>query len=135
MTDVSCQLGTFGDDAFFVRDPTLLQVVVFHPGTATTSALLQAIDEEIGRLAEDGPDRQELARVVNTSSADLWRSLDSLMDRAHIFASVETIHGQAELVEELPSRMAAVKAADVAAAAADLLSQHRAVLELEPAGN
>ncbi len=135
VTDVSCQLGTFGDDAFFVRDPTLLQVVVFHPGTATTSALLQAIDEEIGRLAEDGPDRQELARVVNTSSADLWRSLDSLMDRAHIFASVETIHGQAELVEELPSRMAAVKAADVAAAAADLLSQHRAVLELEPAGN
>ena len=37
VTDVSCQLGTFGDDAFFVRDPTLLQVIVFHPGTATTS--------------------------------------------------------------------------------------------------
>ena len=128
VTDVSCQLGTFGDDAFFVRDPTLLQVIVFHPGTATTSTLLQAIDEEIGRLAEDGPDRQELARVVNTSSADLWRSLDSLMDRAHIFASVE-------LVEELASRLAAVKVADVAEAASDLLSQHRAVLELQPAGN
>ena len=57
------------------------------------------------------------------------------MDRAHILASVETIHGRAELVEELASRMAAVKVADVAAAAADLLSQHRAVLELQPAGN
>jgi len=135
VTDVSCQLRTFGDDAFFVRDQTLLQVIVFHPGTATTSALLQAIDEEIGRLAEDGPDRQELARVVNTSSADLWRSLDSLMDRAHIFASVETVHGRAELVEELASRLAAVKVADVAEAASDLLSQHRAVLELQPAGN
>jgi predicted Zn-dependent peptidase len=73
--------------------------------------------------------------VVNTSSADLWRSLDSLMDRAHIFASVETIHGRAELVEELAPRLAAVKAADVAEAAADLLSQHRALLELQPAGN
>ncbi len=135
MTDVSCQLGTFGEDAFFVRDPTLLQVIVFHPGTATTGALLQAIDEEIGRLAADGPDRQELARVVNTSSADLWRSLDSLMDRAHIFASVETIHGRAELVEELAPRLATVKVADVAEAASDLLSQHRAVLELQPAGN
>ena len=73
--------------------------------------------------------------MVNTSSADLWRSLDSLMDRAHIVASVETVHGRAELVEELAPRLAAVKAADVAGAATDLLSQHRAVLELQPAGN
>jgi predicted Zn-dependent peptidase len=57
------------------------------------------------------------------------------MDRAHIFASVETVHGRAELVEELASRLAAVKVADVAEAASDLLSQHRAVLELQPAGN
>ena len=135
VTDVSCQLGTFGQDAFFVRDPTLLQVIVFHPGTATTEALLGAIDEEIGRLAHDGPDRKEHARVVATSSADLWRSLDSLMDRAHIVASVETIHGRAELVEELAPRLGAVKVADVARAAADLLSQHRAVLELQPAAN
>ncbi len=135
VTEVGCQLGTFGQDAFFVRDPTLLQVIAFHPGTATTEALLEAIDEEIGRLANDGPDRRELARVVATSSADLWRSLDSLLDRAHIVASVETIHGRAELVEELAPRMGAVKAADVAEAAADLLGQHRAVLELQPAAS
>jgi predicted Zn-dependent peptidase len=135
VTDVACMLGTFGQDAFFTRDPTLLQVIVFHPGTASTGALLEAIDQEIGRLADDGPDRRELARVVATSSADLWRSLDSLMDRAHIFASVETVHGRAELVEELAPRLAAVTVADVAGAAADLVSQHRAVLELQPAGH
>ena len=135
VTDVSCQLGTFGQDAFFVRDPTLLQVIAFHPGTATTEALIEDIDEEIDRLASDGPDRRELARVVAGSAADLWRSLDSLLDRVHIVASVETIHGRAELVEELASRLAAVSAPDVAAAAADLLGQHRAILELQPAAN
>ena len=40
VTDVGCMLGTFGDDDFFMRDPSLLQVVVFHPGTSTTEALL-----------------------------------------------------------------------------------------------
>jgi predicted Zn-dependent peptidase len=135
VTEVACQLGTFGQDTFFVRDPTLLQVIAFHPGTATTEALIEVIDEEIERLANDGPDRRELARVVATSSADLWRALDSLLDRAHIVASVETIHGRAELVEELAPRMGAVKPADVAEAAADLLGQHRAILDLQPAAS
>jgi predicted Zn-dependent peptidase len=134
VTDVSCGLGTFGEDAFFIRCPALLQIVLYHPGTATTEALLQAIDEEIGRLASDGPTAAELRRVVASSSADLWRSLDSILDRAHIVASVEMVHGRAELVQEVAHRLGAVKAAEVAAAASDLLDQHRAVVELQPGG-
>ncbi len=132
VTDVGCMLGTFGDDDFFVRDPSLLQVVVFHPGTATTEALLKAIDEEIGRLASDGPTKEELARVVANSSAEVWRSLDSILSRAHILGSIETVHGSAELIDDLAARLGAVSAADVASAAADLAGQHRAVLELHP---
>jgi zinc protease len=133
VTDVGCMLGTFGDDDFFVRDPSLFQVVVFHPGTATTDALLEVIDEEVERLASDGPTKEELARVVASSSADVWRSLDSILNRSHIMGSVETVHGSAELIDELATRLAAVTSADVAAAAADLAGQHRAVLELQPA--
>ncbi len=132
VTDVGCMLGTFGDDDFFVRDPSLLQVVVFHPGTSTTEALLKAIDEEIGRLASDGPTKEELARVVANSSAEVWRSLDSILSRAHIVGSIETVHGSAELIDDLAARLGAVTAADVASAAADLAGQHRAVLELQP---
>jgi zinc protease len=133
VTDVGCLLGTFGDDDFFVRDPSLFQVVVFHPGTATTETLLKAIDEEVDRLATDGPTKEELARVVATSSADVWRSLDSILSRSHIIGSIETIHGAAELIDDLADRLAAVTPADVATAAADLAGQHRAVLELKPA--
>jgi len=111
----------------------LFQVVAFHPGTETAQVLLGTIDEELKKLADDGPSAQELARVVATSSADLYRSLDSLLDRAHVVASLETVHGRAELIDELAPRMGAVSPADVAAAAADLVGQHRAVLELQPA--
>lgn len=93
---------------------------------------MQAIDEELGRLASDGPTAGELRRVGAASSADLWRSLDSLLDRAHIVASVEMVHGRAELVQEAAQRLGAVKANNVAAAAADLVDQHRAVVELQP---
>ena len=133
VTDVGCMMGTFGDDDFFVRDPSLFQVVVFHPGSATTDALVKAIDEEVERLASDEPTKEELARVVASSSAELWRSLDSILNRSHVVGSIETIHGSAELLDELADRLAAVTSADVAAAAADLAGQHRAVLELEPA--
>jgi zinc protease len=133
VTDVGCMMGTFGDDDFFVRDPSLFQIVVFHPGSATTDALVKAIDEEVERLASDGPTKEELARVVASSSAELWRSLDSILNRSHVVGSIETIHGHAELLDELADRLAAVTSADVAAAAADLAGQHRAVLELEPA--
>jgi predicted Zn-dependent peptidase len=64
----------------------------------------------------------------------MWSALDSLLDRAHIVGSIEAVHGQAELFEQLPHRLAAVTEADVAAAAADLVSQHRAVVELVPPG-
>ena len=107
--------------------------MVFHPGAATTDALVKAIDEEVERLATDGPTKEELARVVASSSAELWRSLDSILNRSHVVGSIETIHGSAELLDELADRLAAVTSADVAAAAADLAGQHRAILELQPA--
>ena len=132
-TDVGSILGVFGDD-YFIRDPSLLQVVVYHPGTSTTEALTGAIDQEIERLASEGPTESELRRVVATSTADLWRGLDSVLDRAHTVASIETIHGRAELIDELAERLGRVTPADLASAAADLAGQYRAIIELQPAG-
>jgi predicted Zn-dependent peptidase len=132
VTDVSCMIGTFGSDTFSMRDPILFQVLVFHPGLATTDALLEAADEELARLAADGPSPDELERVAAAAAASHWRGLDELLGRTVGFASVEVVHGRAELVGELPDRMAAVGGDAIAAAAADLLAQHRCVLELVP---
>jgi zinc protease len=132
VTDLGCLLGLFGSDAFTMRDPVLFQIVVFHTGVASTAALLAVVDEELERLATDGPDADELARVSASAAAGHWRGLDPVLNRALALAGAEVVHGRAELVAELPGILSAVGSEAVAAAAADLLGQHRTILELRP---
>ncbi|MDA8295552.1 MAG: pitrilysin family protein [Actinomycetota bacterium] len=134
VTDVSCHLGEFGGDGLLMREPVLFQIVVHHPGERGADELIGAIDEELEQVADKGPDASELERVRSSAVAEHWRSLDSILDRGHTLASLETVHGRAELIEEYPTLLSAVPADAVRAAAADLLAQHRAVLELMPGG-
>ena len=57
-----------------------------------------------------------------------------MITRALEFAKFELIHGRAELISELPGRLAAVTPEDVAAAAAMLRPERRAVLEVIAGG-
>jgi len=135
VTDVSCQLGIFGFDGLYMRDPVLFQVVVFHPGKKATDDLLSIVAEELSLLAEDGPSDEELERVAAEFASAHWREVDSVMDRAIILAFLEATHGRAELLAELPDRLAAVSATSIAEAASSLLSQHATVVEIEPASS
>ena len=131
-TDVGCLLGTFGSDTFSMRDPMLFQILAFHPGASSTDELLAVVDEELGNLASDGPTEDELARVAAGAAASHWHGVDEVLGRALGLAATEVVHGRAELVGELPDRLAEVGAAEVAAAAASLLDQPRCVVELVP---
>lgn len=135
VTDVSCQLGIFGVDGLYMRDPVLFQIVVFHPGTKATDELMSIVREELSLLAADGPSGEELERVAAEYASAHWRAVDSVMERAIALACFEATHGRAELLVELPSRLAAVSAKSVAEAASSLLSQHETVVEIEPAVN
>lgn len=132
VTDVSTSIGTFGDDAFMVRHPTLLRIVVHHPGRATTDELLQAINQEIEALVAEGPRKGELERAVASFASAHWKGLAPLFQRSHTVGSVETVQGRAELLGELPELLRSVDAAQVVRAAEEALSQHRAVYELVP---
>jgi zinc protease len=133
VTDVECDLGIFGIDGLFMRDPVLFRTVVYHPGSATTDELLSAVDEELSVLAADGPTPDELDRIAAVSASSHWRGLDSVMERAITLGSLEVIHARAELADELPDLLAAVPASAVSAAAADLATQRRAIVEIRPA--
>jgi predicted Zn-dependent peptidase len=133
VTDIDCILGTFGSDAITIRDPVLFQLLAFHPGAAGTDEILDAIDDELSTLAASGPREDELERVDAVSAAGHWRGLDEVLGRALSFACVEVIHGRAELILDLPSLISAVEPESVAIAAAALLAQHRAIVELQPA--
>ncbi len=129
VTDVSAYVGEFGDP-FDERDPTALTISARYPDAGALETILRATDEEIMRVADDGLERGELDRVRTRLVSVLVRSLDAVLSRGLEFAKYELLHGRAELVTELPQRLAAVTDDAVRKAAAELRPDRRAVLEL-----
>jgi predicted Zn-dependent peptidase len=124
-------VGTFGDP-FDVRDPTMLQLLAYHPG-GTADAVLRAFDEEVERIVSDGLDPEEVSRVQTSLVSSHLQRLDNLLQRSMFMATLEQQRRRAELVNDLPEHLAAVDAASVVAAAETWLRpDRRAVLEVEP---
>ena len=133
VTDISAYIGEFGDP-FDERDPTTFTITAHYSDAATLSAVLAAVDEELRRIAEDGLHPGELDRVRTRLVSVLLRELDAVMSRTLAIAKFALVHGNAGLVNELPARLAAVTEADIRAAAADLIPERRAVLEVIAGG-
>jgi zinc protease len=132
VTDVSTSCGLFSP--FDARDPDTFTVTAFHPTEVGPDAVLNTLDQELEKLAGQGPDTTELARVTARWTAELYADHDRIVSRTLALGSAELLHGRAELVSELPARIAAVSAQDVAAAAKALRPDSRAVLLIKPAG-
>jgi zinc protease len=129
VTDIAAYLGEFGDP-FDERDPTPLTITAHYPDAGSLDKILRAIDEELARIADDGLEPGELDRVRTRLVSVLLRELDAVLSRTLNFAKFELVHGRAELVAELPGRLATVGEDAVRAAAAALRPDRRAVVEL-----
>ncbi|TFV52329.1 pitrilysin family protein [Blastococcus sp. TF02A-35] len=129
----SSYVGLFGDP-FDVRDATLLTTQVHHPAGVPAERVTAAVHEEIGRIAQDGVDAEELRRVQARTEAQLLQQSDSILGRTLSFAAAELVHGRAELAGELAARLARVTPEAVQAAARGLDPGTVAMLELRPAG-
>jgi zinc protease len=133
VTDIEAYVGEFGDP-FDERDPTALTISAHYPASTKLDAVLGAVDEELAKVADDGLARGELDRVRTRLVSVLVRDLDAVLSRTLEIAKYELVHGRAELISELPERLAAVTAADVQHAASTLRPDNRAVLELIAGG-
>jgi predicted Zn-dependent peptidase len=132
VSSVDCGLGLTGE-VFGVRDPTCLVLTASPvPGGPGTDAILKAVDDEIERLATEGPSPAELTAATRTISAQLVRVRDGLAGRARLLTVFALQHGDAGVINELGPLSRAVTAADVRAAAATLRPQRRATVELHP---
>ncbi len=116
---VEAYLGTFGDP-FEQRDPSLFTVTAVHPSGVAEGVVRTAVQQEIDRVATDGVEADELARVQARLRAQLLRQADQILPRTLQLAMFEQQRGRAELVWELPGLLAAVRADSIAAAAARL---------------
>ncbi|WP_029432687.1 pitrilysin family protein [Blastococcus sp. URHD0036] len=129
----SSYVGLFGDP-FDVRDATLLTTQVHHPAAVPVDAVVGAVHEEIAKVATQGVEADELARVQARAEAQLLRQADSVLGRTLEFAAAELVHGRAELAGEFAARLAAVTPEQVQAAARGLDPGTVAVLELKATG-
>jgi len=132
-THVGGMLGTFGDP-FDMRDPTMLQLLAYHP-PGVVDPLLDALGEEVAAVGAGGATEEEVDRVVTTMTAQTIRRLDDIMNRALAAAALEQQRGRAELLSELPAVLAAVTPDDITRVAGEWLQpDRRAVLEVVPGG-
>ncbi|GAA2332778.1 pitrilysin family protein [Saccharopolyspora halophila] len=114
------------------RDPDTFTFTAIHTPDVGVDRVIGAIDEELDKLASDGPSEDELQRVTARWAASLHREHDRVVSRTLDLGSAELLHGRAEMVSELPDRIGRIRAADVSAAAKAMRADARAVLEIEP---
>jgi predicted Zn-dependent peptidase len=132
-TSVGGYLGIMGDP-LDARDPTPLVLEVHHPSEVPVRDIVDRVDEELDRLAQDGCDEDEVARTVARMTSRYLRDVDPVLGRATNAAVFEQQRGRAELLNEVPALLADVTAEQVTAAAATLGRDNRAVQELRPVG-
>ena len=131
--DVGGMIGAFGDP-LEMRDPTILELLIWHPG-ASVDAIISAIDDEVDKVASVVTD-DEVSRVVASMVSGHLREVDDVLNRAMVIGLLEQQRQRAELVNELPVLLGAVTASSVSAAAARWLQgAGRAILEVVPGGS
>jgi zinc protease len=133
VTDIGAYVGMFGDP-FDERDPTSMTVTAHYPDASSIDAILAAVDDELARISDEGLDDGELDRVRTRLVSVMFRELDSVMSRTLDLAKFELIYRRAELISELPARLAAVTDEQVRKAAGRLTPDRRAVVELIAGG-
>ena len=113
--------------------PTLFTVFALYKPNASADKLLAAIDEEVARIVKDGVDDATLARVKTAMLADWYNGLEFVMSRADTLAKLQTLWGDANVVNQIPGKIQAVTSDDVKRAAATYLTRaNRTVIDRQP---
>jgi zinc protease len=127
-------LGTAIDQGF---DPGLVWIYAIVPPGGDARRTEQLIDEEIVRLAKDGPTAAELTKARNQALASFWRGLETIAGKAEALGQYEVFHGDYHLLFDAPSVYESITAEDVQKLASAVLKPtNRTVglLESPPAG-
>ena len=112
------------------RDDTSLRLYASPRPGVEIERLEEALEAEVQRLLKDGVTEEEVTRVKRRMLAETIYALDSLNGAAQIFGSALTTGLTVAEVESWPAKVAAVTAAEVAAAAREVMRPERSVLAM-----
>ena len=114
--------------------PTLFTIFALYKPNGSADALLAAMDEEIAKVANEGVDEATLKRVKTRMLADWYNGLESFLGRADSLAKLQTLWGDAKVVNRIPGWIDAVTSADVQRVAKTYLTKaNRTVIDRKPA--
>jgi predicted Zn-dependent peptidase len=114
--------------------PTVLTVFALYKPNSSANAMLAAMDEEIAKVTKDGVDAATLKRVKTRMLADWNNKLESFINRADTLAKLQTLWGDANVVNKIPSLIEGVTSDDIKRAAATyLVAANRTVIDRKPA--
>ena len=113
--------------------PTLFTVYTMYKPTTNADTVLNAIDEEIAKIVKDGVDDATLKRVKTRMLADWNNHLESFITRADTLARLQTLWGDAHVVNKIPGWIEGVTSADIQRAASTyLVKNNRTVIDRKP---
>ncbi len=106
-------------------DPGLLWLYFTLPEGADSQEVQAEIDAELDRIVRDGVSAAELRRAKNLLAVSFWRKLATIDGKAQLIGEYEVFHGGWEKLFDAPSQFERVTAAEVHAAARELLDAKR----------
>jgi len=113
--------------------PTLFTVFALYKPTSNADALLKAMDEEIAKVVANGVDAPTLKRVKTRMLANWYNTLESFINRADTLAKLQTLWGDANVVNKIPGWIEGVTSEDIQRAARTYLTQaNRTVIDRKP---
>lgn len=103
----------------------------FDPGLAWTFAILPpggdlarveaTMDEEIARLASEGPTAAELSKARNQALAGFWRGMQTISGKAQALGTYQVFHGDYRKLFDAPAEFESITAEDVKRVAAKVM--------------
>jgi predicted Zn-dependent peptidase len=121
---------------WYMNGPTLLTVFGLYKPDSSGQAVVDAIQQEIERVAAQGVPPAELARVKTKMRSDYFANMESFVSRADYVAIQQLLTGRAEEVNEIPGRIEAVTAEQVRrVAASHLVRPNRTWIDRKPAAS
>ncbi len=121
-------------DPWTYDGPTRFTVFALYKPNSSADAMLTAMDEEIAKVAKDGVDAATLQRTKTRMLANWYNDLESILGRADTLAKLQTLWGDANVVNKIPGWIEGVTSADVQRVAKTYLTQaNRTVIDRKPA--
>jgi predicted Zn-dependent peptidase len=113
--------------------PTLFTIFAVYKPTSSADAMLAAMDEEIAKVVKNGVDDATLKRVKTRMLADWNDKLESFINRADTVAKLQTLWGDANVVNKIPTWIEGVTSADLQRVAKTYLARtNRTVIDRVP---